>query len=105
MKMKSILSGLIVVCSMFLAASRSQASNKATEESPMSIVNIRYSVDDIDTALDFYTRLPELARVRYLIDNARLAVDFYTGDLGLAIIFTDGAIGITNGRARAIVAA
>jgi hypothetical protein len=57
MKMKSILSGLIVVCAacVFLAASCSQASNK-------------------------------------------------TIHLGFAVYLTDGAIGITNGRARALVA-
>ncbi|MGH9935670.1 MAG: DUF6223 family protein [Blastocatellia bacterium] len=72
MKMKSILSGLIVVCAacMFLAASCSQASN-----------------------------------VRYLIDDARASVDFYTIHLGFAVDLTEGVIGITNGRARAIVAA
>jgi Family of unknown function (DUF6223) len=104
MKMKSILSGLIVVCAacMFLAASCSQASNKPTEETPMAIVSVRYIVD---TAIEFYTKLTELASVRYLIDDARAAVDFYTIHLGFAVDLTDGAIGITNGRARAIVAA
>jgi catechol 2,3-dioxygenase-like lactoylglutathione lyase family enzyme len=104
MKMKSILSGLIVVCAacLFLAASCSQASNKSTEETPMAIVSLRYIVDDVDTAIEFYTKLTELASVRYLIDGARAAVDFYTIHLGFA---ADGAIGITNGRARAIVAA
>jgi hypothetical protein len=107
MKMKSILSGLIVVCAacMFLAASCSQASNRPTEAPPMAIVSVRYIVDDVDTAIEFYTKLTELASVRYLIDDARAAVDFYTIYLGFAIDLTDGAIGITNGRARAIVAA
>src|SRR5215216_5099867 len=106
MKMKSILSGLIVVCAacMFLAASCWQASNKPTEETTMAIVSVRYIVDDVDTAIEFYTKLTELASVRYLID-ARAAVDFYTIHLGFAVDLTDGAIGITNGRARAIVAA
>jgi hypothetical protein len=106
MKMKSILSGLIVVCAacMFLAASCSQASNKPTEETPMAIVSVRYIVD-VDTAIEFYTKLTELASVRYLIDDARAAVDFYTIHLGFAVDLTDGAIGITHGRARAIVAA
>jgi hypothetical protein len=49
--------------------------------------------------------LTELASVRYLIDDARAAVDFYTIHLGFAVDLTDGAIGITSGRARAIVAA
>jgi hypothetical protein len=84
MKMKSVLSGLIVVCAacMFLAASRSQASNKPTAAPPMAKVSVRYIVDDVDTAIEFYT--------------------IY---LGFAGDLTDGAIGITNGRARAIVAA
>jgi hypothetical protein len=106
MKMKSILSGLIVVYAacMFLAASCSQASNKPTEETPMAIVSVRYIVDDVDAAIEFYTKLTELAGVRYLIDDARAAVDFYTIHLGFAVDLTDGAIGITSGRARALVA-
>jgi catechol 2,3-dioxygenase-like lactoylglutathione lyase family enzyme len=107
MKMKSIPSGLIVVCAacMFLAASRSQASNKPTEEPSIATVSVRYIVDDVDTAIEFYTKLTGLASLRHLIDNARAAVDFYTIHLGFAGDLTDGAIGITNGRARAIVAA
>ena len=61
--------------------------------------------DDVDTAIGVYTKLTELASVRYLIADARAAVDFYTIHLGFAVDLTDGAIGITNGRARAIVAA
>jgi hypothetical protein len=63
MKMKSILSGLIVVYAacLFLAASCSQASNKPTEETPMAMVSVRYIVDDVDTAIEFY-------RVLYQID-------------------------------------
>jgi catechol 2,3-dioxygenase-like lactoylglutathione lyase family enzyme len=107
MKMKSILSGLIVVCAacMSLAASYSQASNKPTQEPPMAIVSVRYIVDDVDTAIEFYTKLTELASVRFLIDHARAAVAFYTIHLGFPIALADGAIGITNGRARALVAA
>src|SRR5262245_48910421 len=107
MKMKSILSGLIVVCAacMSLAASRSQASNKPREETQMATVSVRYIVDDVDTAIEFYTKLTELASVRYLIDDARAAVDFYTIHIGFAVALTDGAIGITKGRARALVAA
>jgi hypothetical protein len=50
MKMKSILSGLIVVYAacMFLAVSCSQASDKLTEEPPLAIVSVRYIVDDVD---------------------------------------------------------
>src|SRR5215813_12571904 len=107
MKMKSILSGLIVVCAdcMFLAASGSQASNKPTEETPMATVSVRYIVDDVDTAIEFYTKLTELASVRYIIDDAREALDFYTIHLGFAVDLADGAIGITNERARALVTA
>ena len=107
MKMRIILSGLIVVCAacMFLAASCSQASNKPTQETPMAIVSVRYIVDDVDTAIEFYTKLTELAGVRYLVGDARAAVDFYTIHLAFAVDPTDGAIGITSGRARAIVAA
>ena len=103
MKMKSILSGLIVVYAacMFLAASCSQASNKPTEETPMAIVSVRYIVDDMDAAIEFYTKLTEPASVRYLIDDARAAVDFYTIHLGFDP--SNGAIGITSGRARALV--
>src|SRR5215208_2922479 len=107
MKMKSILSGLIVVCAacLFLAASCWQASNKPTEEIPMAIVSLRYLVDEVDTAIEFYTKLTELASVRYLIDGARAVVDLYTLHLGFAADVTDAGIGITNGRARALVAA
>jgi hypothetical protein len=106
MKMKSILSGLIVVYAacMFLAASRSQASNKPTEETPMAKASVRYIADDVDAAIEFYTKLTELVSVRYLIDDARAAVAFYTIHLGFAVDPTDGAIGITKGRARALVA-
>jgi hypothetical protein len=107
MKMKSILSRLIMVCAacMFLAASRSQSSNKPTEEISMAMVSFHYMVDDVDTAIEFYTKLTELASVRYLIDDARASVDFYTLHLGFAFNLIDGPIGVTNGRARAIVAA
>jgi hypothetical protein len=107
MKMKSILSGLIVVCAacMFLAASCSQASNKPTEESPMVIASVRYIVDAVDTAIEFHTKLTELASIRYLIHDARATVDFYPTHLGFAVDPTGSAIGITNGRAKAIVAA
>ena len=46
--------------------------------------------------------MTELAGVRYLIDDTLAAVDFYTIHLGFA---ADVVIGITDGRARAIVAA
>ncbi len=102
MKMKSILSGLIVVCAacMFPAASRSQALNKPMEETPMAIVSVRHVVDDADRAIGGYTKLTELAGVRHLIEDARADVGF-TIRLG----FANGAIGITQGRAKALVAA
>lgn len=85
MKMKSVLSGLIVVCAacMFLAASCSQASNKPTEETPMAIVNVRYMVDDVNTAIEFYTKrgkrryslTPNLRNIRTTsLEPARLAM-------------------------------
>ena len=104
MKMKSILLGLIVVyAGMFLAASCSQASNKPTEETPMAIVSVRHIVDDVDAAIELKTKLTEPANGRYLIDGARAAVGVYTTHLG----FTEPTpvpIGITPGRARALVA-
>ena len=48
--------------------------------------------------------MTELASVRYLINDARAAVDFYIIHLGFAVDLTDGAIGLTSGRAGAIVA-
>jgi Family of unknown function (DUF6223) len=106
MKMRSIPSGLIVVCAacLFVAASSSQASNKPTEETPMAMVSVRYIVDGVDTAIEFHTKLTELAGARYLIDAARAAVDFCTIHLGFAVDLTDSVIGITSGRARALVA-
>jgi len=44
----------------------------------MAMVSVRYIVDDVDTAIEFYTKLTELAGVRNLIDDARAAVDCYT---------------------------
>ena len=89
MKMKSILSGLIVVCAacMFLAASCSQASNKPTEETPMATVSVCYIVD-VEAAIGLYTKLTELASVRHL---------------GFMVDPAAGAI--TTGRARALLAA
>jgi len=104
MKMKSILLGLIVVyAGMFLAASCSRASNKPTEET-LALVSVRHIVDDVDAAIEFYTKLTELASVRHVIDDARAAVDFYT----IHLVFAEPTpvpIGITPGRARALVAA
>ncbi|HEY8460893.1 MAG TPA: DUF6223 family protein, partial [Blastocatellia bacterium] len=107
MKTKSILSALIVVCAAcaFMAASRSQTSNKPTEEIPMAVASVRYIVEAVDTAVEFHTKLTELAGVRYFIDDARAPVAFHTIHYGFAAVLADGAIGITKGRARAIVAA
>ena len=69
----------------------------------MAIVSVRYVVDDVDATIEFYTKLTELAGVSYLMDNARAAVEFYTRHVG----FNDPTpvpIGITPGRARALVA-
>lgn len=107
MKMKSILSGLIVVCAvcMFLAAACAQASNQPTEEPPMALAGVRYLADDVDAAIEFYTRWNELTGVPYLIDAARATADFHSLHTGFAAGLNDGAIGITSGRARALVAA
>jgi hypothetical protein len=37
----------------------------------MATMSVRYIVDDVDAAIEFYTKLTELASVRYLIDDAR----------------------------------
>jgi uncharacterized protein DUF6223 len=104
-KRNGILSRLIAACAacVISAASCSQSpqtSNKPTVETPMASVSIRYGVD---SAIEFYTELTELASLRYLIDDARAAVDFYTTHLGFTVAPTAGAI--TSGRARALVAA
>src|SRR5262245_34561496 len=44
-------------------------------------------------------------RTRYPIDDARAAVDFCATHLGFTVNPTASAIGITKGRARALVAA
>jgi hypothetical protein len=107
MKTKSIFSGSIIVyaASMFLTSSCTQASNNPTEDPTKAPVSVRYIVNNVDRAIEFYTKLTELASVRFLIDEARATVDFYTMYLGFAINLTDGAIGITSGRAKALVAA
>jgi hypothetical protein len=68
----------------------------------MATVCARYIVDDIDAAIQVYSKLTELAGVRYLIGDARAAFDFYNIHLGFNVAPTAGAI--TNGRARALVA-
>jgi hypothetical protein len=70
----------------------------------MATVSIRYMIDNVDTALELYTKLTQPTSVRYLIDDARAAVGFYTIHLSFAKDLTNGAIGITAERARAIVA-
>lgn len=105
MKMKSILSGLIVVYAvcMFPAAGCSQASNESTEETPVAIANVRYIIEGVDAALGFYPKLAKLASFRYLIDDARSSVDFT--QLGFTVDPSTGDVGtrITTGRARALV--
>jgi hypothetical protein len=102
MKKKSILSGFIAVCAacLFLAASYWQAPNTPTK--PLMVTaSVHYIAGNVNTAIEGYTKLTELTSVRYLINGAHTAVAFYTTHLG----FIDGTIGITNGRARALVAA
>jgi hypothetical protein len=103
MKMRSILSGLIVVCAvcMFLAVTSSQASNQATGETAMAIVSIRYIVDDVDAAIGIYTALTELNSIRDLIDDPRVGADLCNTHLGFAMDVPAGAI--TSGRARSLV--
>ena len=55
-------------------------------------------IDNVDAAIEFYTKLTELASVRYLIGHACATVDVYTIYLGFAV-------DLTAGRARAMVAA
>ena len=64
----------------------------------MAIMSVRYIVEDVDTAIEFYTGVTQLASVRNLIDEARAALDFYTIHLGFAVDLTDRAIGITSGE-------
>jgi hypothetical protein len=102
MKKKSILSGLIAVCAacMFLAASYWQAPNTPTK--PLMVTaSVHYIAGNVNAAIELYTQLAELTRVRYLINDAHPTATFYTTHMG----FIDGTIGITNGRAKALVAA
>src|SRR5262245_44616757 len=78
-KRNGILTGLIAACAacVISAAGCSQSpqtSNKPTEATTMATVWVRYIVDDIDAAIEFYTRLTELASVRYPIGDARAAI-------------------------------
>src|SRR5574342_545960 len=103
------LTGLIAACAacVILAASCSQSpqtSNKITAKTTTAIVSVRYIIDNVDAAIEFYTKLTGLVSVRYVIDNARSAVGFYTTHLGFIVDPTAGATGITAGRARALVA-
>src|SRR4029453_8645952 len=108
-KRNGILTGLIAACAacVISAASCSQSpqtSNKPTAETPMATVSVRYMVDGVDAAIEFYTKLTGLVSIRYFIDDARSAVDFYTPHLGFIVDPAAGATGITAGRARALVA-
>jgi len=55
-------------------------------------------INNIDAAIEVYTKLTELASVRYVTGHACAVVGVYTTHLGFAA-------GITAGRARAMVAA
>lgn len=106
-KGKGILTGLIAACvaCVISAASCSlstQTSNKPTQEIPLARVSVRYTVEDVDAAIEFFTKLTDLTSVRYLID-ARTDVGFYATHLGFASEVTNGAM--TSGRARALVGA
>jgi len=66
-------------------------------ETAMATINLRYIVDYVDSAIEFYTKVTEqLVAVRYLSTDARAAVYFYTTHLGFAI-------DLTAGRARSLV--
>jgi len=49
---------------------------------PDQYASVRYLVDDVQTAVDFYTTH---ASVRYLVDDVQTAVDFYTTHLGFTL--------------------
>ncbi len=60
-KSKGILWRLIALCAtcILLAANCAQSpqtSNKPKEETPMTTVSVRYIVDDVDAAVEFYTK-------------------------------------------------
>jgi Family of unknown function (DUF6223) len=110
-KRNGILIGLIAACAacVISAAScsqSSQTSNKPTQKTPTATVSVRYIVDGAaDTGIEFYTKLTELARVRFFNDEVHAVVDFYNIHLGFATDINDRPIGITKGRARALVGA
>jgi hypothetical protein len=64
----------------------------------MSTVSIGDMIDNVDAAIEFYTKLTELASVRYLIGHACATVGVYSTHVGFAV-------DVTAGRARAMVAA
>src|SRR5215813_2798453 len=91
MKMKNILSGLIVVCAacIFLAASCSQASNKP--------IHLGLAVNITDGAIGITS-----GRARALVAAVVGLISLVVG--GLALARSSGRIGVGNGRAGAIVA-
>lgn len=99
-----VLTGLIAACAVCVISAASclqslQTSNEPTHELLLATVSVRHIVDDVDAAIEFYTRLNQLTSVRYLT-----AVDFYPTHVGFSVDLTAGAI-VTSGRARAMVAA
>ena len=60
-KRNGILTGLIAACAACVISAASclqspQTSNKPTDETPMATVCVRYMVDNIDEAIEFYTK-------------------------------------------------
>jgi hypothetical protein len=69
----------------------------------MATVSVRYIVDDVDAAIEFYSKLTELASVRYFIDDARAQLSTSTPPSSASPSTSPPLL--TAGRARAIVAA
>ena len=101
MKMKSILSGLIVIYAacMFLATACSQASNQPTKEPPVAVVSVRYIADAVDAAGAIGITN---GRARALVAAGVGLISLVVG--GLALARSAGRIGTGNGRAGAIIA-
>src|SRR5215211_1567206 len=71
---------------------------KEFTENQLATGSVRYMIDNLDTAIEFYTKSTELASVRHLIGHACAAVEVYTTHFGFAV-------DVTPGRARAMMAA
>ena len=106
MKMKSILSGLTMVCAacMFLAASYSQAANKPTKE--ITITTVRYVVLNVDAAsfgFAIYAQAGRMTTGRARATGAA-AVGLISMVIGALALRATRRRGTGNARAIAIVA-